>query len=133
TRNYTPGARHSTGGLDCLGYSYSSNLLGPSRVLKGVVFQFGPAGAPDAVYAAGQTIPLPSGRFSALRLLATGVGGEQSAQPIAVTYTDGTTSQLSQSFSDWFAPSFNPNESEAVAMAYRNAAGGTEDNAQFNL
>ena len=130
---YPTGASYSTGGLDGLGYSYSSNLLGPSRVLNGVVFQFGPAGAPDAVYAAGQTIPLPSGRFSALRLLATGVGGEQSAQPIAVTYTDGTTSQLSQSFSDWFAPSFNPNESEAVAMAYRNAAGGTEDNAQFNL
>jgi predicted alpha-1,6-mannanase (GH76 family) len=130
---YPTGATYSTGGLDGLGYSYSSNLLGPSRILNGVAFQFGPAGAPDAVYAAGQTIPLPPGKFQALQLLATGAGGEQSAQPLVVTYTDGSTSQFTQSFSDWFTPSFNPNESEAVAMAYRNAAGGTQDNAQFNL
>lgn len=130
---YPTGATYSSGGLDGLGYSYSSNLLGPSRVLNGVVFRFGPVAAPDAVYAAGQTIPLPPGRFPALQLLATGVGGEQSAQPLVVTYTDGSTSQFSQSFSDWFTPSFNPNESEAVAMAYRNAAGGTQDDAQFNL
>ena len=130
---YPTGATYTTGGLDGLGYSYSSNLLGPSRVLNGVAFQFGPVGAPDAVYAAGQTIPLPPGKFRALQLLATGVSGEQSAQPLLVTYTDGSTSQFSQSFSDWYTPSFNPNESEAVAMAYRNAAGGTQDNAQINL
>jgi hypothetical protein len=130
---YPTGATYSTGGLDGLGYSYSSNLLGPSRVLDGVVFQFGPAGAPDAVYGDGQTIPLPPGKFPALQLMATGINGNQPAQPLTVTYTDGSTSQYSQSFSDWFTPSFNPNESEAVAMAYRNAANGTEDNAQFNL
>ncbi|HTW48264.1 MAG TPA: glycoside hydrolase family 76 protein [Acidobacteriaceae bacterium] len=130
---YPTGATYSTGGLDGLGYSYSSNLLGASRVLSGVAFQFGPAGAPDAVYGTSQTIPLPPGGFPALRLLATGIGGEQFAQPLVVTYTDGSTSQYSQSFSDWFTPSFNPNESEAVAMPYRNAAGGTQDNAQFNL
>jgi predicted alpha-1,6-mannanase (GH76 family) len=130
---YPTGATYSTGGLDGLGYSYSSNLLGPSRVLNGTIFKFGPAGRPDAVYAAGQTIPLPPGKFQALQLLATGLGGGQSAQTIIVTYTDGSISQFSQSFSDWFTPSFNPNESEAVAMTYRNAAGGTEDNAQFNL
>jgi hypothetical protein len=130
---YPRGATYSTGGLDGLGYSYSSNLLGPSRVLNGVLFNFGPTGAPDAVYAAGQTIPLPPGEFQTLQLLATGEGGEQSAQPLVVTYTDGSTSQFSQSFSDWFTPSFSPNESEAVAMAYRNQANGTQDNAQFNL
>jgi|CZKL01.1.fsa_nt_gi hypothetical protein len=130
---YPTGATYSSGGLDGLGYSYSSNLLGPSRVLNGVPFQFGPAGAPDAVYAAGQTIPLAPGRFQALQLLATGLGGGQPAQPLVVTYTDGSTTQFSQNFSDWFSPSFNPNESEAVAMAYRNAADGTQQDAQFNL
>ena len=130
---YPTGATYSTGGLDGLGYSYSSNLLGPSRVLNGVAFQFGPPGALDAVYAAGQTIPLPPGRFQALQLLATGLGGGQYAQPFVVTYTDGSTSQFTQNFSDWFSPSFNPNESEAVAMAYRNSADGTQQNAQFNL
>jgi predicted alpha-1,6-mannanase (GH76 family) len=130
---YPTGATYSTGGLDGLGYSYSSNLLSPSRVLNGVVFQFGPAGAPDAVYAAGQTISLPPGRFQALQMMGTGLGGGQSAQSLVITYTDGSTSQFNQSFSDWFSPSFNPNESEAVAMAYRNSADGTQQDAQFNL
>jgi len=130
---YPTGSTYSTGGLDGLGYSFSSNLLGPSRVLNGVPFQFGPSGQPDAVYANGQTISLPSGKFKSLQLMGTGLGGGQSAQPIVVTYTDGSTSQFSQSFSDWFSPSFNPNEAEAVAMAYRNSADGTQQDAQFNL
>jgi hypothetical protein len=130
---YPTGATYTTGGIDGLGNSYSSNLLGPARVLNGAVFRFGPAGAPDAVYGAGQTIPLPLRRFNALELMGSGVNGEQSAQPLVVTYTDGTTAQFSQNFSDWFTPAFNPNESEAVAMAFRNQAAGTQDNAQFNL
>ena len=130
---YPTGASYSTGGFDGLGYSYASNLLGPARVLDGVSFQFGPAGEPDAVYAASQTISLPAGRFKALQLLGTGLGGGQTAQPVIVTYTDGSTSEFAQSFSDWFTPSFNPNETEAVAMTYRNSADGTEDKAPFNL
>jgi predicted alpha-1,6-mannanase (GH76 family) len=130
---YPTGATYTTGGIDGLGNSYSSNLLGPARVLDGTVFHFGPAGAPDAVYGSGQTIPLPPGSFNALELMGSGVNGQQSAQPLVVTYTDGTTAQFSQNFSDWFTPGFNPNESEAVAMAFRNQAAGTQDDAQFNL
>ncbi len=66
---YPAGESYSTGGLDDLGYSYASNLLGPARVLDGVGFQFGPVGRPDAVCAAGRTISLPAGRFHALQLL----------------------------------------------------------------
>ena len=130
---YPTGATYSTGGLDGLGYSFSSNLLGLSRVFDGVPFQFGRAGAPDAVFANGQTISLPAGKFKSLQLLGTGLGGEQPAQQLVVTYTDGSTSQFTQSFSDWFSPSFNANEAEAVAMAYRVSADGSQQNAQFNL
>jgi predicted alpha-1,6-mannanase (GH76 family) len=133
TAIYPTGATYTTGGIDGLGNSYSSNLLGPARALNGTVFYFGPSGAPDAVYGAGQTIPLPAGSFNALELMGSGVNGKQSAEPLVVTYTDGTTSQFSQNFSDWFSPTFNPDESEAVAMAFRNQAAGTQDNAQFNL
>jgi hypothetical protein len=66
-------------------------------------------------------------------MMGTGLGGGQSAQSLVITYTDGSTSQFNQSFSDWFSPSFNPNESEAVAMAYRNSADGTQQDVQFNL
>jgi predicted alpha-1,6-mannanase (GH76 family) len=130
---YPTGATYTTGGIDDLGNSYSSNLLGPARVLNGAAFDFGPTGAPDAVYGAGQTIPLPLGSFNALELMGSGVNGEQSAQPLVVTYTDGSTAQFSQNFSDWFTPDFNPNESEAVAMAFRNQSVGTQDDAPFNL
>ena len=131
---YLNGATYSSsGGLDGLGYSFSSNLLGSSRVLSGIGFGFGPAGQPDAIYGEGQTVPLPPGQFTTLQLLATAVGGQQQAQSVIVTYSDGSTSQFVQTFSDWFSPYLNANESEAVAMPYRNQANGTQQNAQFNL
>jgi predicted alpha-1,6-mannanase (GH76 family) len=131
---YPTGSTYSnTAGLDGLGYSYSSNLLSNARVLSDTLFRFGPTGAPDAVYGTGQTIPLPAGKYTALQLLATGVNGEQTAQTVVVTYTDGTTTQFTQSFSDWYFSSSNSNEEEAVAMAFRNYADGTQNNAQINL
>jgi hypothetical protein len=50
-----------------------------------------------------------------------------------VTYADGTTSKFTQSFSDWFSPSNNLGEAEAVAMPHRNDENGTQDDRQFNL
>ena len=52
---------------------------------------------------------------------------------ITVTYTDGTTAQFIQSFSDWYTPSNFPGEHEAVAMPYRDVCNGTQDNRTFNL
>jgi hypothetical protein len=130
---YTDGTTITTSGLDGSGDAYSANLLTRDRVLNGVQFHFGAANAPDAVGASGQTIKLPPGYFSTLQLLGTGFGGNQATQPITVTYMDGSTSEFTQSFSDWFSPSFNTNESFAVVMPYRNLANGTKDNRPFNL
>jgi hypothetical protein len=127
--NFTP--QTGTGGLG--GFAYSSNQLTASRVLNGIQFDFGKPNVPDAVLGAGQTIALPEGRFGTLQLLATGFDGNQSALKLVVTYTDGTTSTFTQSFSDWFAPSNNLSEAEAVAMPYRDEQNGTMDNRQFNL
>jgi hypothetical protein len=98
-----------------------------------VLFKFGPTAALDAVYGTGQKITLPSGKFTTLQLLATGIQGNQAAQSFVVTYTDGTKATLKQSFSDWYSPAGNINEEEAVAMPYRIGANGTKDNRQFNL
>ncbi|RRA48264.1 S53 family serine peptidase [Acidipila sp. EB88] len=129
----TDGTAFTDGGLDGGGYAFSSTLLTGSRVLNGVLFRLGAANVADAVYGAGQVVALPSGRFNALQLLATGIDGNQSAQAVTVTYTDGTTAQLTPSFSDWFTPSVNVDEGEAVAMPYRNTAAGVADPRQFNL
>ena len=130
---YTDGTKYTTGGLDGTGYSYSSNLLTTSRVLNKVLFDFGPANQPDAVSCSGQSVSLPAGQFSYLELLATGVEGSQASQTLTVTYTDGTSSQFVQSFSDWFSPQKFHGEFEGVAMAYRNFDNGTKDKRTFNL
>jgi hypothetical protein len=130
---YEDGTIYSTGGLDGLGYSYSANLLGMSRVLNNIPFDFGPANQPDAVSCNGQSITLPQGQHSSLMLLGTGIHGNQTSQTFTVFYTDGTSSQFAQSLSDWFTPQNYPAESEAVAMAYRNSSNGTKDQRTFNL
>ncbi len=131
---YTDGTTFSdTGGLDGGGAAYSANLLTPSRNFDGIEFHFGPANQPDAISGTGQPIALPAGKFAALRMLATGVQGDQTKQTITVTYTDGTTSQFARNFSDWFTPQSYSGELEAVAMPYRDIYDGTEDNRTFNL
>jgi hypothetical protein len=130
---YQDGSKYTTGGIDGLGNSYSANLLTASRVLDGVLFDFGPANEPDVVACAGQSLALPSGQFSDLVLLATGVNGNQAGETLIVHYTDGTSTQVVQSFSDWFTPQKFVREYEAVAMAYRNLADGTKDKRTFNL
>lgn len=130
---YTDGSTITTSGIDGLGDAYSANLLTPHRILNDVQFSFGPANKLDAISSSGQTIALPPGPFATLQLLATGYNGDQSAEPITVTYTDGTTSTFTQSFSDWFAPQYNNNEGFAVVMPYRDLANGDKDNRPFNL
>jgi len=130
---YQDGTTYATGGLDGLGYSYSANLLSTSRVLNKILFDFGPANQLDAVGCNGQSVSLPQGQYSSLMLLGTGIEGNQTSQTFTVHYTDGTTSQFVQSFSDWFTPQTYPGESESVAMAYRNFSDGTKDKRTFNL
>lgn len=130
---YTDGSTYTTGGLDGDGYSYSANLLGASRVLNKVLFDFGPSNAPDAVASNAQTISLPAVKAADLVLFGTGIQGNQVSQTLTVTYTDGTSTKFTQSFSDWYTPSKFPREYEAVAMPYRNFDDGTKDNRIFSL
>jgi hypothetical protein len=130
---YQDGSKYTTGGIDGLGNSYSANLLTGSRVLNGVLFDFGPANQPDVVGCSGQAITLPQGQFSDLVLLASGVNGNQLSQTLVVHYADGTSTQVVQSFSDWFTPQNFAREYEGVAMAYRDLDNGTKDKRTFSL
>jgi hypothetical protein len=91
---YTNGTSFSTGGLDGVGWAYSTNLLTPARNFNGIQFTFGPANEPDAVSGTGQPIMLPAGQFSSMAMLATGVEGNQTGQIVKVNYADGTASEL---------------------------------------
>ena len=130
---YADGSTYNTGGLDGGGYSYSYKALTSSRVPYGIQMNFGPPNQLDAVSGTGLPIALPAGQFSQLNLLATGVQGDQESEPIIVTYTDGSTSQFTRFFSDWYTPGNFPGEIDAVAMPYRNVSNGTQDDRTFNL
>jgi hypothetical protein len=128
-----------TNSLDGVGYVYSANLLNAGVNFKGTQFEFGPANQAGAVYGTGTTIALPAGNFATLQLIATGIEGNQASNTVTVTYTDSTTSQFTQSFSDWCSAlngggctstGSNPGESVAIAMPYRDSVGG-EDHRVF--
>lgn len=130
---YLDGKTYTTGGLDGLGYSYSANLITASRVLDGVLFDFGSPNVQDAATASGQTIPLNQAKYRALVLVGTGINGNQTSQVMTVAYTDGTTSKFIRNFSDWYTPQQYAGEYEAIAMAYRNYEDGTKDMRPFNM
>jgi len=117
------GATVVNGGMDGLGYAYSSKLLGSSVTWAGTPFVFGTAGVANAI--SGGTIALPAGTDTTLEILATGVNGNQANQSFVVTYTDGTTTTFRQSLSDWKNPQNYAGEAKAVTMAYRVNPNGT--------
>lgn len=115
--------------LDEDGFSFSAEALGTDQVGDGVVFKLGPANAPDIV--TGQTVTLPAGNFTSLKLLALGVNGDQETQTFTVTYADGTSSSFTRSLSDWSAPRNFPGESVAFASPYRIIGDGSKDTRTF--
>jgi subtilase family serine protease len=124
---YTDGSTFSSGGgLDGYGDAYSANLLGTSQTWNGVPFALGAANANNEVYGTGQTLTLPSGKFSTLRMLAAGTNGAQTSQKFVVTYTNGTTTTFTQSLSDWATSSGYSGESKVATMAYVDEYNGTK-------
>jgi hypothetical protein len=126
------GAAVSGGGLDGGGYVYASNLLGTSITWSNATFALGAAGVADALSSV--TVPLPAGNYAHVMLLATGANGNQATQKFVVTYTDGTTTTITQSLSDWFTPQNYSGESIVSTMPYRvTSTGGTSSNGPFYL
>jgi len=131
---YTDGTTFpQTGGLDNDGNAYSGNLLGSTVTWNGTTFNIGPANALDAW--SNTTITLPSGNFSTLTILAAAVNVTSSGitETFSVNYTDGTSTTLSQNFSDWFNPLGFNGESIAKTMAYRDTYNGGQDNRIFDV
>ncbi len=109
-----------------------------------IVFNFGPTNAPDAVSgcapvssnctvsAVAGPISLPAGEFTVLELIGSGVQGGQTGT-VTVGYTDGTSDNFTQGFSDWFSTGpYNIGESIALKMPYR-LSGSSIDNRAFRV
>lgn len=125
---YTDGTTYTnpaTGGIDGGGYSYSGTLLGSSQTWSNTLFTFGPMNATNVISCTNQTIALPAGNYSRLRMLGTGVNGNQASQSFVVTYSDSTTTTFTQGLSDWFSPQNYSGEVKAIPMGYRNSANGS--------
>ena len=128
----TDGAQFLSGsGLDGGGRAFSSNLLGTVQTVGGTPFSFGAPNQPGAV--SGGTIALQAGHYSTLKLLATGVNGNQIAQEFTVTYTDGTMASFTQSLSDWCTPQGYAGESKGIQMPYRDFNNGARDTRPVTL
>ena len=125
------GSAVPNGGIDGGGFALAANLLGSSLSWSGSVFTFGSAGSADAVW--GKTLALPAGQYSTLKILGTGVNGNQPNQTFVVTYTDGSSTSFTQSISDWFYPQSYPGETMVLSMAYRLASNGTAGNGPCHL
>jgi len=137
----------ATGGLDGGGAAYSGSLLSGSQIWTNTLFSFGPANAfnttvggqvisptnLNVIVASGQTVTLPAGYYSQLRMLATGIQGSQASQLFTVHYADGTSAAFIQGLSDWFSPQNYSGESKAIIMGHRNSKDGTKDNRTFYL
>ncbi len=121
----------ANGGIGSDGYSYSANLLGSFVNWSGQDFALG--GATAASGETSKTIALPSGSFTSLNLLGTGIYGSQPNQVFTVTYTDGTTTSFTQSLSDWGGAQNFAGESIAAATAYRVIPSGATQNGPWNL
>jgi hypothetical protein len=104
-----------------------SGILTSAPSWGGCLFSLGPANEPDAVGCAGQTITLPAGQYTGLLLLATAVNTSQPNQVFQIAYTDGSTVNMTQSISVWTASQNYSGESVAIAAAYSDTSGGTEN------
>src|SRR5262249_18637099 len=111
----------------------ANQLAALNSTWNNIQFALGSANQNDVVSAAGQTITLPTGQSTALALLATAVGGNQTDQSFTVTYQDGTTQTLKQSFSDWAHPQSYANETTVLSMSHRNKSDGSADNFVYYL
>jgi hypothetical protein len=132
----SPDDNQACADLDGDGYSFSADALakagvtGGGRVTSGGVSFTWPATCqPDNVLAAGQTILLsgqsgatPAGATS-IGFLGTSTDGATSG-PVTVTYTDGSASTGTLSFSDW-AGTAAEGENTVASIPYRNSGTGS--------
>jgi predicted alpha-1,2-mannosidase len=131
----------SVGNFDGIGNSYSNNALtaagfssGSTVIVKGAAFQWPTvaAGSNDNWAAAGQVIPVSNGNGATTLAFLGAANNGPSSGTATITYTDGSTSTFTLTFSDWTlnggSSSLLSGESIAAQTSYRNTPSGQQTN-----
>jgi hypothetical protein len=122
-----PGKAVVQGGYDGLGFAYDSALLPSGGVVTVGTVSFTLGAANVAAAASSVTITLPAVSATSIALLGSAVNGNQTAQKMIITYSDGTSTVATQSFSDWYTPQQYSGEANALTLASRvNSTGGLQ-------
>jgi streptogramin lyase len=106
--------------------SSNSNFDYMQITWNGATFNLGPApnhysqsnnrdGNNNFVQADGQIIDVVSGDFSTLLMIGAAANGSQTDQPITLTFTDGSTTTWTQTFTDWANSNGNKDNSPPSA------------------
>jgi hypothetical protein len=119
-------------GLDGHSYDYPAQLLGSTTIWSGIQFQI-PQIAGNGFSTIAGTVYLPYGSWSNAYILATGFNGPQPDRPVVVTYDDGSTQTVVQSFSDWGSNQHYAGEGVALTLPYRYRPDGTKQAGTWNL
>jgi hypothetical protein len=136
---FTNGTTVTNGGFDTKGYAFSANALDSVRTSnnlgallswRGNIFSLGLPNVADAV--ANATIPLTSGKFSQLLMLASTAFGPYTST-FVVKYSDSSTASTTLSMSDWYAPSYYANEVWVQSCTYRLNGSTYSYGSQFNV
>ena len=104
--------------LDGGGNTYSADLLPATITVSGVEFDLGPKRMVPAMWSprSGQTIALPVGNASSVKILAAATNGNKSGN-FTVNYSDSTGTTVNLSVTDWCAA--GPAFGETVANTLR--------------
>ena len=119
------------GGHDNDGYAYCDDLLPKQITCDNTNFELGSGS--ERCAASGGTVPLPSGKYSALKCVGSAVNGAQWNQAFVITYTDGSSSTVYQNLSDWCNPSWFQGEKVAANMQYRITPNGSRQYGNINM
>lgn len=123
-----------SGGFDNGGYAYPASLIGTRVSWNGVIFTLGNPNVNNVASCNGQVITsATTSQYSSLLLLGAAANGSQTAQSLVIKYSDGTTTTVTQSFSDWANSQRYANESIAASLGYRTHSDGSSDSLQINI
>jgi len=124
TEGITSNGTTFSGGLDGDGNAYSATALGSSVSWNGITFTLGAANEDNVISGTGQTLVLPEGNYSSITFLGTATNGNQTSQQFVIHYSDGTSTTVTQSLSDWAMSQNYAGESVVTTTSYRNTSNG---------
>lgn len=121
------------GGLDGFGHAYPFASIDSYWLNQ--QFNILQSDGPALNAVANATLSINPGNYYGVALLGTAVFGPLEQRPFVLQYSDGTSSTILQSLSDWKTPRHFPNEDIAYAVPYRTGPRGQSDTPehQYNL